>query len=218
MQLDIFDTYRTHKLGSSQNWADYNNQFAVPGLLYVPDFITQPEHDILLDTINSYTWITDLKRRVQHYGWRYNYKSRNIDYSMFLGPLPNWVQALAQRLYDKHYLPSIPDQVIVNEYQSGQGIANHVDCEPCFGNYISSLSLGSPCVMELISLADKKKVELFLEPRSLVIISGEARYKWTHGIPARRKDQILGYTFDRKLRLSMTFRNVVLPNGTCPIG
>jgi alkylated DNA repair dioxygenase AlkB len=134
---------------------------------------------------------------------------------MFLGPLPNWSQVLAQRLFDKYYLQAIPDQVIINEYQPGQGIANHVDCEPCFGNSISSLSLGSPCVMELTCLTDKKKIELLLEARSLVIISDEVRYKWTHGIPARKKDQLLSFTFERKLRISMTFRNVILPNATC---
>jgi alkylated DNA repair dioxygenase AlkB len=214
MQLDIFGN-NTDRMNSVLDWAHYNNQYGVPGLLYVRDFITRSEHDELLRIIDSQPWITDIKRRVQHYGWRYNYKSRNVDYSMYLGPIPQWSKNLALRLFEKGYLPTIPDQVIVNEYQPGQGIANHVDCEPCFGNSISSLSLGSPCVMVLTNLISKEIIELLLEPRSLIIIADEARYKWTHGIPARRRDKILSFAFERQLRISMTFRNVLLPNSSC---
>ena len=37
----------------------------------------------------------------------------------------------------------------VNEYLPGQGIAQHVDCVPCFGGTVASLSLLSPCTMRL---------------------------------------------------------------------
>ena len=111
-------------------------------------------------------------------------------------------------------LPSYsPSQLIINEYQPGQGIANHVDCEPCFGETIISVSLGCNCVMDFINLKTKEKIEVMLEPRSLVIISGEARHNWTHGIATRKTDSFNGIKYERQLRISMTFRNVIL--NTC---
>lgn len=185
----------------------------IPGLKYIPDFLSQKEHSDLWLATNKEVWITDIKRRVQHYGWKYDYKLRSIDYSMYLGEFPDWVKSVALRLVQKRYMSKMPDQLIINEYLPGQGIANHVDCEPCFEDTIVSISLGTNCIMDLINLKTKEKIEILLEPKSLVIISGEARYNWTHGIAARRADNINGTKFERKLRISMTFRNVIL--STC---
>jgi len=182
----------------------------VQGLHYVPDFLNAEEERKLLTAINASPWLTDIKRRVQHYGYKYDYKARSIDYSMLLGPLPDWAAGLGKRLYEGGFIDRVPDQLIINEYLPGQGIANHVDCEPCFGETIISISLCSACVMDFISLRTKEKLELILEPRSLVIVSGEARHKWTHGIASRRTDYFCGVKFDRSLRISMTFRYVTI--------
>ena len=73
-------------------------------------------------------WRDDLSRRVQHYGWRYDYKARAITPDMHIGALPDWLQQLAQRLHDETNLfDRVPEQVIVNEYLPGQGIAMHTD-------------------------------------------------------------------------------------------
>lgn len=212
MQLNIFDTNIIQPIrnANSQILNSATTIAKVSGLKYVPEFITKEEHEQLWQAINSETWLTDLKRRVQHYGWKYDYKARSIDYSMYLGELPIWAQHFGVRLFKAGHLSKIPDQLIINEYQPGQGIANHVDCEPCFGETIISVSLGSNCVMDFINLKTKEKLEVMLEPRSLVVISGEARHKWTHGIAARKADNFNGVKFERRLRISMTFRNVIL--------
>jgi alkylated DNA repair dioxygenase AlkB len=49
-----------------------------------------------------------------------------------------------------------------------------------------------------------------LEPGSLLVLSGEARFAWTHGIAARRFDVIDGVRTARARRVSLTFRTVVL--------
>lgn len=212
MQLNIFDTSPNEQIKRSSN-APFVNSLKtiskITGLRYVSDFITEKEHIELWEAINKETWLTDIKRRVQHYGWKYDYKARSIDYSMYLGDLPFWVIPIADRLYQSGYLSSFPDQLIINEYQPGQGIANHVDCEPCFGETIISISLGSKCVMDFINLKSKEKIEVMLEPRSLVIISGESRYNWTHGIASRKTDTFMDRKFERQLRISLTFRNVI---------
>ncbi len=62
-------------------------------------------------------WCTDLKRRVQHYGYRYDYKARQARRDDYLGPLPALFQQLAERLTFEGHFQAVPDQVIVNEYQ-----------------------------------------------------------------------------------------------------
>ncbi len=216
MQLNIFDTGDNLQRRSSsdlQKRNDDSNLDKISGLKYIPEFISKDEHDELCKSINKEVWLTDLKRRVQHYGWKYDYKARSIDYSMYLGELPIWAKTIAERLFHASYLSKIPDQLIINEYQPGQGITNHVDCEPCFGETIVSISLGSACVMDLINLKTKEKIALMLEPRSLVVITGEARHNWTHGIASRKTDNFKGIKTERGLRISMTFRNVIL--NTC---
>ncbi len=215
MQLSIFDTSSTQPIRKSnpQVLNSASTIARVSGLKYIPEFITKEEHHELWQAINREPWLTDLKRRVQHYGWKYDYKARSIDYSMFLGELPSWAKPFAERLTEFGYLSKVPDQLIINEYLPGQGIANHVDCEPCFGETIISVSLGSNCVMDFINLKTKEKLEVMLEPRSLVIISDEARHNWTHGIAARKSDNFNGIKTGRRLRISMTFRNVIL--NTC---
>lgn len=190
--------------------SNLNDITLVKGLHYVPNFLSKMEQQSIINDINAETWLTDIKRRVQHYGYKYNYKARNLDHSMFLGPLPSWIQSIGNRLHKEGFFESIPDQVIINEYIPGQGIANHVDCEPCFGETIISISLGSYCVMDFINVYNKEKVEVLLEPGSLVAISGEARHIWTHGIPQRKIDVYHGIRYSRKIRLSMTFRKVTL--------
>ena len=52
--------------------------------------------------------------------------------------------------------------------------------------------------------------EIYLEPRSLIILSGKARYQWTHAIPARKSDIVHSEKIMRDRRVSLTFRNVIL--------
>jgi alkylated DNA repair dioxygenase AlkB len=182
----------------------------IPGLRYLSDHVDEARERELLATIDRLPWMTELRRRVQHYGYRYDYKGRKVTAEMHLGPLPAWALALAEELCRAGLMPRVADQLIVNEYEPGQGIAPHVDCVPCFADTICSLTLGSSCLMEFTRLKSKEKVELFLASRSLVVLSGEARYQWRHAIPGRKSDTHEGRTVPRSRRVSLTFRNVLV--------
>ena len=52
--------------------------YGISGLIYLPEYISQPHHDWLLTQIDEQVWDTGLKRRVQHYGYRYDYKARKV--------------------------------------------------------------------------------------------------------------------------------------------
>lgn len=206
MQLDLFQQPQpNHNLLTNQQRVQQIN-----GLRLLDGYIAANREKQLIEHIDRAFWSTELKRRVQHYGYKYDYRSRSLTKASFLGPLPEWLQVLAQQLENDGLIAFEPDQAIINEYHPGQGIAPHVDCQPCFGDTILSLSLGSACCMNF-SRQDLKSdyVEVLLEARSLLIMQTEARYQWLHSIPARKVDQ-WPEPIERKRRVSITFRKVVL--------
>ncbi|MEQ1843714.1 MAG: alpha-ketoglutarate-dependent dioxygenase AlkB, partial [Verrucomicrobiales bacterium] len=183
---------------------------AIPGLRLCRAFLTNAQMARLLAAVDREAWRSDLSRRVQHYGYRYDYKKRTVDREDYLGPLPDWMAPLAQRIADEGFMAAVPDQVIVNEYFPGQGIAPHIDCEPCFGPTIVSVSLGSDCVMDFTHVTSNQTHSLLLAEGSLLALEGAARYFWKHGIAKRKSDVVDGEKQFRERRVSLTFRNVVI--------
>lgn len=183
----------------------------IPGLTYIPDYISLDEQNLLLSIIDQQEWSTKSQRRVQHYGYQYDYKSGLLASSNYLGALPNWLQNIASRLEGDRLTANIPDQVIINEYQPGQGIINHLDCIPCFGKIIITLSLASPCLMNFTHAQTSEQLPLLLLPGSLIVMQKAARYEWQHGIAAQTKDNYQGKEITRTRRVSLTFREVLFP-------
>lgn len=182
----------------------------IPGLQYFPGYLGATAQAELLAAIDRQPWLNDLKRRVQHYGYRYDYKNRSVDHRMFLGTLPGWINPLVQKLKCDKLISDEPDQAIINEYQAGQGIASHIDCIPCFGPAIISLSLGGTCVMDFSHSRTGQQVALLLEPGSLLVLKKEARYDWKHGIASRKTDNYRGTSLERQRRVSITLRKVLI--------
>ena len=180
---------------------------AIPGLRYVADYLAPDAHDALLATVDAGPWQqpTYIGRRVQVYGYTYTHTHGGIHR---IGDLPSWSRELADRLERDGLMPTAPDQLIVNEYPAGTGIPAHVD-HVSFDEAIVSVSLGSACVMELAPPMSQRVECVFLEPRSALVLSGEARHKWTHAIPARAADVWLGVERPRGRRVSLTFRTML---------
>jgi alkylated DNA repair dioxygenase AlkB len=187
------------------------NILSINGLEYHDNFITSAEHSELINIIDEQPWLDDLKRRVQHYGYKYDYKRRNIDKTMHLGEIPDWCKNIGIKLQANGIIDFMPDQVIINEYLPGQGISNHIDCEPCFNDTIISLSLKSSCIMQFTNnLNAQKVIPILLEPCSLVVLKKDARYNWMHGIKAVKTDNFYGEKIIRRRRVSLTFRKVII--------
>ena len=68
------------------------------GLTYKQNFISEAEEKALIRSIDGECWLPDLKRRVQHYGYKYDYKKRSLNYSMYLGRLPAWSNEICSRI------------------------------------------------------------------------------------------------------------------------
>ncbi len=178
------------------------NSSSPQGLSLIPDFITETEEQNLINLVDESAWLGDLSRRVQHYGWKYDYRSRSIQPSSYLGPLPEWADNLASRLVDHGLVSEKPDQVIVNEYIEEQGISKHIDCPGCFRGTIVTISLIENWSM--IFRRKNEKYEIQLPRRSAACMSESSRYDWTHEIPQRKTEgkQLRGR------RISLTFRKV----------
>lgn len=180
----------------------------IPGLICVTDFLSEPS--TLLGILDRMSWRDDLSRRVQHYGWRYDYKSRRVIRDAYLGPLPDFLQDVAVELFTSGLMERVPDQAIVNEYLPGQGIAAHIDCEPCFGPEIATISLGDEYPMRFTNFLTAEAIDVWLPVGSACIISGPARYEWRHEIAKRKSDHFSGARKMRKRRVSVTFRTAIL--------
>ncbi|MEW6496042.1 MAG: alpha-ketoglutarate-dependent dioxygenase AlkB [Cyanobacteriota bacterium] len=183
----------------------------ISGLVYIPDYITVDEQNNLFAIIEQQEWSSKTNRRVQHYGYKYDYKNGAFASAAYLGVLPDWAQNLVNRFYRDGITASIFEQLIVNEYQPGQGIVSHIDCIPCFGNTIITLSLGSDCVMDFTHSQIGEKAQILLQSGSLLVFQQDARYVWQHGIKGQNRDNYQGKEFTRGRRVSLTFREVLFP-------
>jgi alkylated DNA repair dioxygenase AlkB len=173
------------------------------GLLRINNFITKEQEIALLEAIDKEKWNESLKRRTQHYGFVYNYGSKEVVSTT--DPIPSWCESIIDKLMRNKVFFERPDQVIVNEYLPGQGIHPHVDDIHSFDNVVCSLSLGSSIVLDMINDNNNDKNEIWLPQRSLVVLRDDARYKWKHGIAARKTD----HHIKRKRRVSLTFRKML---------
>lgn len=87
---------------------------SIEGLEVVRNFLSQEEHDNLITEIDKNPWLSDLKRRVQHYGYKYDYKSKGLDESSKIGDLPKFCEPLIERMLEKGVITERPDQLIIN--------------------------------------------------------------------------------------------------------
>ena len=126
-------------------------------------------------------------------------------------------------------------QAILNLYRPGEGITPHVDLLERYGDGIIGVSLGSGCAMRFRRVsgallqsgleepikgegsANAEVQDVFLPENSVVVLSGDARFGWTHGIEKTRGDWVAKEVdaeterkeaewIERGVRVSVTFR------------
>lgn len=198
------------------------NQPFPPGLLLLEEFVTEAEEQELFncasdsaDNSAECTANTLKHRIVKHFGFEFLYGTNNVDASKPLSlKIPAQCSILWPRLIAQ--VPQLqsssasPDQLTVNIYQPGQGIPPHVDTHSAFLDPICSLSLNSDVIMEFRQPSTGAHVSVRLPRRSMLVISGESRYGWTHGITPRKFDIVNtpdGLSLaKRNVRMSFTFR------------
>jgi alkylated DNA repair dioxygenase AlkB len=170
------------------------------GLLYQPDFLREAEEADLVRIFRQLPFQAldfhgyTARRRVLEFGFEYDFTTRRAtptqSFPAFLSP----VRERAARFAGL----SAADLVegMVTEYSAGAPIGWHRDA-PQFGTVIG-ISLASTSRMRFKPYkAEGKPVALTLEPRSIYVMRGPARWKFQHSI-SPVKD----------LRYSITFRTL----------
>lgn len=208
----------------------------VPGCIVVEEFLSEEEEaewqrgvlgELDPEQWEQAPWAQILSRRVQHYGFPFNYHTLLLDYGAVTPPVPRHCALALQRaaaFLDNPHMPIT--QMTVNEYEKGQGIAGHVDSKACFGPAVIIISCAAGITMTLQKRVEPSKScplpkgsrkHLWLSPRSLLILQREARFDWSHAIATRFRDQVDGRMVERGKRLSFTFRQA-LALGEAPKG
>lgn len=208
----------------SKNQLDKSDKLP-EGLIIIPDVIDERVEKLLIKKADQYKWDGWLRRRTQHYGFEYHYDTRRIGSAV---PIPKFIRRtrwhLERIIRQKTGLsiPGIPcaadketrdwtskypsyfDQSIANEYMPGQGIGKHTDQPQLFTEVIAILSLGSDITM--IFEEGSTQMPVRMPRRSLILMTGKARYSMTHCIENRKSDVVNGRTIARDRRISLTFR------------
>jgi alkylated DNA repair dioxygenase AlkB len=179
---------------------------ALPGLFLYPNFIDEAREIELLNEIDNRIWMVDYLRRLQYYGYR-NELEKPYDLIPFPIPMPPLIYRLSQEIVEDKILLYEPDQVIINEYVPGEGIKPHKD-RAYYENQICGVNLGSGCIMRFVKGMNEEVTDIEIPRRSLYVMQDDARKKWKHGIPPRKKDIIEGIIQHRERRVSITYRKV----------
>lgn len=123
------------------------------------------------------------------------------------------------------------NHVLLNGYESGQGIMPHVDGD-LFLPMISTVNLGSHTALNFYepegdssdkrkSFPERLRFSLIVKPRSLLILKDDLYTEYLHGIEEVGRDVIgervanagslglkVGESLQRQTRISLTIRNV----------
>ena len=127
--------------------------------------------------------------------------------------LPGWARAVCERAGAVSGVRGI-NQVLLNEYKDGQGIAAHKDGDHLYAKEAVVLSLVAGAEMVFRPDDGGETLRLHLPPRSLLRFRGALFSDYTHEIPVRRMPEA------PPLRLSFTMRHALLQEeipGTRPL-
>ncbi|XP_038243390.2 alkylated DNA repair protein alkB homolog 8 isoform X5 [Dermochelys coriacea] len=144
-------------------WEDIIPISLPPGLVMIEELVSPEEEQKMLESID----------------WTENEVNQN--------GLPGICSMLLEKCLKQGYIKHKPDQLTINQYEPGQGIPPHIDTHSAFEDEIISLSLGTEIVMDF-KHPDGRTVAVMLPQRSLLVMTGESRYLWTHGITPRKFD------------------------------
>ena len=179
------------------------------GLIYRPCVVSVEFEQELLEWLET-PEINQLKfsvgtgqnsRQVIHFGYSYDYTGKSIT-----NPAPPIPTILKRLLSLVDCDTSDFNQVILNRYMPGQGINAHTD-NISYGDVIVVFSIGSGIEMEF-TRNGFDPFKIYIEQRSIYIMSGESRYLWKHQIRPRKNDTVAGQKVPRGTRWSITYRKV----------
>lgn len=173
----------------------------LPGFDYREDFISEAEHDALLERLQAmdlapfrfHGWTGN--RRTQSFGWRYDFEDSSFTPTE---PIPDWLQPLRDRAANfAEVEPADIHHALIARYDPGAGIGWHKDRD-VFERVVGVSFANLDSLRFRQRTPDGfRRLSLEVQPRSAYFLSGAARWEWEHRIlPADR------------VRFSITFRTL----------
>lgn len=154
------------------------------GFEYIPDFISPEEEESLGERLSVLTYRParmrgrTSRREMHYYGFEYVAQSRAL--IQLPGLMPPWLLSLRARCAAAADSDADAfDQVIVTRYGEGAVISPHTDHVTLFGPTVIGVSLLSAVDM-VFQAPSGGRISHRLEPQSLYVLRGEARYAWKH--------------------------------------
>ncbi|KAL3657456.1 hypothetical protein V7S43_017596 [Phytophthora oleae] len=178
----------------------------IPGVFYIPGWITQEEEEEILERVyavpdDNELWVRLKHRRLQMWGGE-------VKVPFDPKPLPEWLKQISQTLVDTGLFgeEKKPNHALINEYGVGDCIMPHAD-GPAYFPFVSIISTGAECRVTFEPHRDSETTseivqhfDFQLERCSLLLFTGEAYTRYLHSI-----DNVEVGT-----RISLTVRHVDL--------
>lgn len=163
---------------------------AIPGLRYQPDFLSRQEEEQLLALIRTlplqpirYKEYQSRCRSIS-YGGSYDFSTNTLQRGVVLDPrffplrqrVAQWLGVAPERIED----------LLVTEYAPGAQLGWHRDV-PQYETIVG-ISLGSAALLGFrryppSPAGNRRSFKLELAPRSIYKLEGVARWEWQHAIP-----------------------------------
>lgn len=204
----FLEQFNDHCLHLDLIKSNNNNSFiSIDGIFVAEEIITEEDEKELISKIDSIDWINSQSgRRKQDFGPKVNFKKQKIKLNQFLG-LPKFDKQLLNRIITKLNNKCLNDFIAVEvchlEYnpQNGSAIDLHFDDFWLWGERLVTINLLSTTILTLVlpQINDREadeQIHVYLPQRSLVILSGDSRYKYQHSIQRQHiKDRRIAITY-----------------------
>lgn len=184
------------------------------GLFLFHDFITEEEERALVHAVeNASPAFKESRWNGLHLGkeWGAKIKYQGSQKTGYMAPdgecrsVPAFIKPFIERMGNGSFLPTsnfVPNQCNAIKYIPSENhvLGAHFDERRLSGEMIANLSLLCDATMVYHHPASDRRLEVKLPRRSLQVITGEARYQWTHAIPTENihGDQRISLTFRRQ--------------------
>lgn len=221
------EIFNEHICGTQENSSDRNQYLEIDGICLETDIITSEEEEKLIEQIDSFEWVDSQSgRRKQDFGPKINFKQKKIKFDQFVG-LPeldiNILNSIrsqrlkefekADKLFPKmKYCQSISDRTILNNFfpvevchleycpERGSNLDPHFDDSWIWGERLVNLNLLSQTTMTLtLPECTEHCIRIPMPRRSLLVLYGDARHRYQHGIKI---------TDIESRRISVTYREL----------
>lgn len=156
----------------------------IPGLCLLTDFITREEEELAESVVHKYDKRAWMEPGGAEMGLAVQPHQKDcFARGVYFYDVQKNLNFLAPKIDKLDNIPAFHEyrSVQFNKYERGGYIPAHVDIEEV-GPFVVNLSLLSDCDMALSKDDGANKVTVRLPRRSLLILTGEARYEWTHEI------------------------------------